>query len=158
MSADDRWNFWSDEYGLQDMLYFTMVKSRRDPDTDPLVIWLQGGPGCSSMLGLYTENGPKNFKYRPNHASQPFEFEHNDWSWSNEANVMYVDQPLGTGFSFLNSLGSLRWSEHQISNDFYHFLHNFMVKYPEFKGREIYLTGESYAGHYIPNIARNLQL
>jgi len=52
----------------------------------------------------------------------------------------------------------LRWTEDSISEDFYNFLHNFMVKYPEFKGREIYITGESYAGHYIPNIARKLQL
>lgn len=60
--------------------------------------------------------------------------------------------------SFINGLGQLRWSEDALSGDFYNFLHNFMVKYPEFQGRDIYITGESYAGHYIPNIARKLQL
>ena len=147
-----------DEFNLEEMLYFVLVKSRSEPDTDPLVIWLQGGPGCSSMLGLYTENGPYWYKYREGHAEQPFTLEKNEHSWNNVANVMYVDQPLGTGFSFINEFGSLRWSEDAIAEDFYNFLHNFMVKYPEFQGREIYLTGESYAGHYIPNIARRLQL
>ena len=71
---------------------------------------------------------------------------------------MFIDQPLGTGFSFITEFQSLRWSEADIADDFYMFLHNFMQKYPEYKGREIYITGESYAGHYIPNIARTLQL
>lgn len=84
--------------------------------------------------------------------------EENPWSWNNEANVMYVDQPLGTGFSFGNGLRSIRWTQDALSNDFYYFLHNFVMKYPKFQGREIYITGESFAGHYIPNIARKLQL
>jgi len=47
----------------QERLYFAMAESRNDPDTDPIIVWLQGGPGCSSMLGMFTENGPYNFKY-----------------------------------------------------------------------------------------------
>ena len=82
-----------------------MAESRSDPDNDPLVIWLQGGPGCSSMLGIYTENGPFNFKYHSEHPKQPFELEKNEYSWNNHANVMYIDQPLGTGFSFIESFG-----------------------------------------------------
>ena len=110
------------------------------------------------MLGLYTENGPFNFKYNAEKIKDPFELEHNAFSWNNEANVMYVDQPLGTGFSFIEEFADLRWSEDRIADDFYMFLHNFMQQNPEFKGREVYITGESYAGHYIPNIARRLQL
>lgn len=147
-----------DDYEGSDKLYFIMAESRSDPANDPLIIWLQGGPGCSSMLGLYTENGPFNFKYNKSNIKDPFELEYNEFSWNNHANVMYVDQPIGTGFSFVDKLNQLRWSEDALSNDFYDFLHNFMVKYPEFQGRDIYITGESYAGHYIPNIARKLQL
>ena len=72
-------------------LYFLMAESRGDPDTDPLVIWLNGGPGCSSMLGLFTENGPYNFKFDAEHVKDPFVLEKNDFSWNSEANVMYVD-------------------------------------------------------------------
>ena len=75
----------------QDKLYFLMAESRSDPATDPLIIWLQGGPGCSSMLGLYTENGPFNFKFNKSNIKDPFELEYNEYSWNNKANVMYVD-------------------------------------------------------------------
>jgi len=57
------------------------------------------------MLGLYTENGPFNFKYNKENIMDPFEFEYNEFSWNNNANVMYVDQPLGTGFSFVEGFG-----------------------------------------------------
>jgi carboxypeptidase C (cathepsin A) len=66
-----------------------------------------------------------------------------------------LDQPIGVGFS--NNDGDVfrrRWSEKQLSKDFFNFLTNFMIAHPEFKGRKIFITGESYAGHYIPNIAK----
>ena len=78
------------------------------------------------MLGLYTENGPFNFKFDKDNIKQPFELENNEFSWNNNANVMYVDQPLGTGMSFAEGFGNLRWTMDSLSNDFYLFLHNFM--------------------------------
>ena len=110
------------------------------------------------MLGLYTENGPYNFKFDKDHVKDPFELVKNKFSWNNAANVMYVDQPIGTGFSFTDSWSAFRMTEDQVAEDFYIFIHNFLLKYPKFQGREIFLTGESYAGHYIPVIARTLQL
>jgi carboxypeptidase C (cathepsin A) len=87
-----------------------LAESRSSPETDPLVIWFNGGPGCSSMLGLYTENGPYNWKYN---SSAPIEerahFSYNNHSWNNEANVMFIDQPIGTGFSSTNSFKDLRY-------------------------------------------------
>ena len=68
-----------------------MAESRSDPANDPLVIWLNGGPGCSSMLGFYTENGPRNYKYLKDRVKQPFTLEENPYSWNTAANVMYVD-------------------------------------------------------------------
>jgi cathepsin A (carboxypeptidase C) len=147
-----------EEYTDNLKLYFLMAESRSNPDKDPLIIWLQGGPGCSSMLGLYTENGPYNFRFDKDHIKDPFELVKNNFSWNNAANVMYIDQPIGTGFSFTDSWTAFRMTEDQVAEDFYIFLHNFLHKYPKFQGREIFLTGESYAGHYIPVIARTLQL
>lgn len=137
-------------------LYFLLAESRGDKDIDPLIIWFQGGPGCSSMIGMYTEMGPYNFKYNTGNIKNRGIFTENKFAWNNNAHVMFVDQPLGTGFSFANSIWDYRMTEDQVAVDFYHFLINFYNKYPEFRNRELYLAGESYAGKYIPAIANYL--
>ena len=53
-------------------LYFALAESRNDPETDPLIVWLQGGPGCSSMLAMFTENGPYNFRYNAGSVNDRF--------------------------------------------------------------------------------------
>ena len=105
------------------------------------------------MLGMFTENGPYNFKYNPDSVSDRFIFDKNEFSWNNNANVLYLDQPLGTGFSTADSIFKYRWSEFDVAYDFYMFINHFMIKYPEYKHRELFITGESFAGHYIPAIA-----
>ena len=112
-----------------------LAESRGDPDTDPLVIWLNGGPGCSSLLGAFTENGPYNWRYNPDADNQNDRalFVCNKNSWNNHANVMFVDQPIGTGFSAYPpnmSFKDFRWKESMVAEDFYHFLSNFYLKYP----------------------------
>lgn len=106
--------------------------SRNDPDKDPLVIWLQGGPGCASELGMFTENGPYNLKF--DRLKNPsYEIHYNSYSWNNISNVMYLDQPLGTGYSHIKGSFSYRMTESEICNDFYRFLIGFLRKYPQFK-------------------------
>jgi hypothetical protein len=72
-------------------VYFLLAESRSHPKTAPLVIWFQGGPGCSSMLGLWTENGPYNYVYNSSSTSARAMFEYNKHSWNNEAHVLYID-------------------------------------------------------------------
>ena len=129
-----------------------MAESRNDPDVDPIIVWLQGGPGCSSMLGMFTENGPYNYRYNASSVENRFTFEYNEYSWNNNANVLYLDQPIGTGFSKIESWWNYKWDEYSVAYDFYVFMNHFYYKYPEFKHRELYITGESFAGHYIPAI------
>jgi carboxypeptidase C (cathepsin A) len=111
------------------------------------------------MLGAFTENGPYWFRFNSTARNEEKAyFEYNKFSWNNNAHVLFVDQPLGTGFSFIEKASELRTNTHDISVDFYNFLQNFYIKYPQFKNRELYLTGESFAGHYIPAIANYLHL
>lgn len=107
------------------------------------------------MLAMFTENGPYNWSYDRSRRSHG-EMNYNPYSWNNKANVIYLDQPLGTGFSSPKSVFHHRWTEKAIAEDFRAFLIGFIEKYPEFINRDIYLMGESYAGHYIPSIANYL--
>ncbi|EEQ99933.1 conserved hypothetical protein, partial [Perkinsus marinus ATCC 50983] len=128
-------------------LFFWFFESRSDPAQDPLVLWLQGGPGCSSMSGLFTENGPCRVNEYGNDTKT------NPYSWNTRANLLYVDQPAGTGFSvgpFVNN-GSF-----EAADDLYMALQEFFAEYTQYGGKDFYITGESYAGHYIPAIAHKI--
>ncbi|KND02680.1 uncharacterized protein SPPG_01765 [Spizellomyces punctatus DAOM BR117] len=105
-------------------LFFWLVQARNNLPKDKLVIWLNGGPGCSSMDGMFLENGP--FRVTPEGKVVV-----NPYSWSHNANILYVDQPAGTGLAYTN--GTYATSQAQI-----------------------YITGESYAGMYIPYIASEI--
>jgi cathepsin A (carboxypeptidase C) len=124
-------------------LFYWLFRSRQNKTNDPLVFWLTGGPGCASEIAVFEENGPYKIK-------NDLTLVRNKLSWNEISNMVYVDQPVGTGFS---SASTFVHDENQIAVDFYVFLMGFLKKYPEFEQRPIYITGESYAGHYIPAIA-----
>ncbi|CAI2370805.1 unnamed protein product [Moneuplotes crassus] len=126
-----------------DELFYWLIRSRGDKNKDPLVIWLNGGPGSASELGLFYENGPWKI-------NDDLTLRRNDHSWNELANVLYLDQPIDVGFSKTDDYDHIPINEDEIADDFYTFMTLFMEKFPEYKGRDFYITGESYAGHYIP--------
>ncbi|KAJ4834644.1 Serine carboxypeptidase-like 49 [Turnera subulata] len=126
------------------MFYFFFES--RGSKKDPVVIWLTGGPGCSSELALFYENGPFNIA---NNLSLVW----NEYGWDKVSNLLYVDQPIGTGFSYSSDRRDIRHDENGVSNDLYDFLQAFFTEHPELAQNEFYITGESYAGHYIPAFA-----
>lgn len=75
----------------EDDMFYWLFPSRKNPDSDPLLIWLTGGPGCSSELAVFKENGPMRLE-----KGIPVK---NDISWNNEANLLFLDNPIGTGYS-----------------------------------------------------------
>lgn len=128
-------------------LYFWFFPSTNPAASDEITVWLNGGPGCSSLDGLLQENGP--FLWQSGtYAPQP-----NPFSFVNLTNVVYIDQPIGTGFSPAAKGAPAKInSEVDVSRDFAGFWKNFMTTF-NMTGRSVYLTGESYAGQYIPYIA-----
>ncbi|KAK7354781.1 hypothetical protein VNO80_20267 [Phaseolus coccineus] len=126
------------------MFYF-FFESRNSKD-DPVVIWLTGGPGCGSELALFYENGPF-------HIANNLSLLWNDYGWDQASNILFVDQPTGTGFSYTSDDSDIRHDETGVSNDLYDFLQEFFKAHPEFVKNDFYITGESYAGHYVPAIA-----
>ncbi|CAK9182814.1 unnamed protein product [Ilex paraguariensis] len=126
------------------MFYFFFES--RSSKTDPVVIWLTGGPGCSSELAVFYENGPF-------HIAQNMSLQWNDFGWDQVSNLIYVDQPTGTGFSYSSNDEDIRHTEEGVSNDLYDFLQEFFKEHPQYAKNDFYITGESYAGHYIPAFA-----
>ncbi|XP_052200207.1 serine carboxypeptidase-like isoform X1 [Diospyros lotus] len=126
------------------MFYFFFES--RNSKKDPVVIWLTGGPGCSSELAMFYENGP--FTIAKN-----LSLVWNEYGWDKVSNLLYVDQPTGTGFSYSSDRRDIRHDEKGVSNDLYDFLQAFFAEHPEFAKNDFYITGESYAGHYIPAFA-----
>ncbi|CAH8357623.1 unnamed protein product, partial [Eruca vesicaria subsp. sativa] len=85
--------------GEEDQMFYYFIKSERNPEEDPLLVWLTGGPGCSSFSGLVYENGPLAFKVGAYNGSIPT-LVSTTYSWTKVANIIYLDQPVGTGFSY----------------------------------------------------------
>lgn len=129
-------------------MFYWLTPARENEDNKPLVAWLTGGPGCSSEMAALSENGPW--------WIQDDGVVKNKFAWTEAANVIYIDQPLGTGFSIAKDPRNFVIDEKKIAEHMKQFFTRFLIKYPEFVGRAFFLTGESYAGHYIPSIAHHL--
>lgn len=113
----------------------------------PLVIWLNGGPGASSSLGLFLENGP--FRFMNTEVGNVVV---NPYTWNRKTHLLYWDQPLGTGYSYSeNDLYANNWRE--VGVHFYKALQDFYNSHPIYRECPLYITGESYAGKYVPYIA-----
>ncbi|GMI33752.1 hypothetical protein TeGR_g2201 [Tetraparma gracilis] len=121
------------------------------PADTPLLIWLNGGPACSSMDGLWLENGPFRLS-----GAEPPSIAVNEHSWHRApAYALYVDQPVGTGLSFTTHAKYPR-SDAEVNEDFYGFLLNFL-KIHSLEAAPVFFAGESHAGHYIPSMIADIR-
>ncbi|XP_031270975.1 serine carboxypeptidase-like 40 isoform X2 [Pistacia vera] len=135
-------------------LFYYFVESPQNSSTKPLVLWLNGGPGCSSFgYGAMTELGP----FRVNSDGKTL-FQ-NDYAWHNVANVIFLESPAGVGFSYSNTSSDYDHSgDNTTAVDAYTFLVNWLERFPQYKTRDFFITGESYAGHYVPQLANTILL
>ncbi len=158
-------------------IHYYFIESERDPAADPVVWWSNGGPGCSGLLGLFTEQGP----YKPNGEGV---LEENPSRWNQLANMLFVEQPVGVGFSYstdpeadydLVSKGfsiqecvrqitnrqpllihiypTTRQGDRQAMKDNYLFILGFFAKFPQYLPNDFVISSESWGGHYIPMLA-----
>ncbi|XP_006354958.1 putative serine carboxypeptidase-like 23 [Solanum tuberosum] len=130
-------------------LFYYFVESPSDSASKPLVLWLNGGPGCSSLGGgAFGELGP----FRVNKDGT---LQRNQFSWISEANIIFLESPAGVGFSYTNTSSDFNFSgDRTTARDSYTFLVNWLERFPEYKANDFYLIGESYAGHYVPQLAQ----
>ncbi|KAF8991371.1 Alpha/Beta hydrolase protein [Cyathus striatus] len=126
-------------------LFFYFFESRSNPDTDDVIFWTNGGPGCSSSLGLFMELGP----CRVINNTEPI---YHPESWNTNANVFFIDQPVGVGFSYAEYGETVSTTE-EAAQDIAAFVAIFFEHFSQFKGRAFHMAGESYAGRYLPLFA-----
>jgi len=126
-------------------IFYWLKESPESASTKPLVIWLNGGPGSSSLTGLFLENGPEMF------MNGEFKLTSNPNAWNKLANVLYIEQPPGTGYSKADTNNPVM-NQTEASQDL---LKGILAFYgtddgKAYKGKPLYITGESFAGTYIP--------
>ena len=132
-------------------LHYWFVESTNAPATDPVVVWMNGGPGCSSMEGFFFELGPLHFDGNRTSAGLPT-LADNPFAWTAMASVIFVENPAGVGFSFYTN-HTTATDDGVVSQNGYGFLKSWYRGFPEYSKNPLFLTGESYAGIYIPTLA-----
>ena len=136
-----------DAAATKKMFYWHVESLSPTQGTDPLVIWTNGGPGCSGLVGFMTEQGP----FRPTADGN---LTLNPHSWNHLANMVFIEQPVGVGFSVAPE-GEL-YGDGEAATDNHQFLVNFLKRYPDYAERPLYITSESYGGHYMPTLAAEI--
>lgn len=117
----------------------------------PIIVWLQGGPGGSSLIGNFFESGP--YRIVRNGTSKQFMEQVTQYSWNDYYNLLYIDNPRGTGYSIASG-GDYDTNEDQIAQDMINALNNFyqLSAFTQYQKTPLYIMGESFAGHYVPSI------
>ncbi|XP_011880871.1 PREDICTED: venom serine carboxypeptidase [Vollenhovia emeryi] len=131
-------------------LFFWFFPAMHNPKTAPVVLWLQGGPGATSMFGLFMENGP--FIVTANKTLTTRKY-----SWNIAHNLIYIDNPVGTGYSFTGDDKGYVRNETQVGRDIHSALVQFFLLFPELRNNDFFVTGESYAGKYVPAVSYTIK-
>ncbi|XP_031667943.1 putative serine carboxypeptidase CPVL [Oncorhynchus kisutch] len=126
-------------------LYFWFFPAQEWPETAPVLLWLQGGPGGTSMFGLFVEHGPY-------FVLKNLTVGYRDYPWTSRYSVLYIDNPVGTGFSFTDDDRGFAQNQDDVGRDLYSALTQFFQIFSEYQSNDFYATGESYAGKYVPAI------
>ncbi|OQU86812.1 hypothetical protein SORBI_3003G154400 [Sorghum bicolor] len=130
-------------------LFYWFFEAETSPADKPLLLWLNGGPGCSSVgYGAASELVP----LLVNGNGTGLEF--NKFAWTREANLLFLESPVGVGFSYSNTTSDQdNIDDGFVAKDSYTFLVNWFRRFPQYKSHDFYIAGESYAGHYVPQLA-----
>jgi len=128
-------------------IFYWFVESENDPSSDPVVMWTNGGPGCSGLDGLLTEMGP----FKPVADGS---LVMNKYRWNQVANMIFIEQPAGVGFSWTKE--TLDYGDSLAASDNADFVENWLAAFSNFQNNDFYIASESYGGHYMPTLTKEL--
>lgn len=126
-------------------LFYYYTEATSNPSKAPTLFWMNGGPGCSSLMGMFSELGP--FV-----VDEKMQVSLNPYAWNKVANVIYMEQPAGVGFSY----PALPTNDTIAASDAYDGIQALFDLHPEIQPRDFYIAGESYGGHYVPNLVNTI--
>ncbi|XP_009795830.1 serine carboxypeptidase-like 18 [Nicotiana sylvestris] len=136
-------------------LYYYFVESERDPENDPLMLWLTGGPGCSGLSSFVYEIGPLMFDYANSSGDFP-KLELNSNSWTKVANIIFIDQPAGSGYSYAKTSEAYNCNDTLAVTLTYEFLRKWLMDHPKYLKNPQYVGGDSYSGIFVALLTRRI--
>ncbi|KAJ1696366.1 hypothetical protein LUZ63_004878 [Rhynchospora breviuscula] len=144
-----------EEKGVE--LFYYFIESERNPEEDPLLLWLTGGPGCTGFSALVFELGPLSFDLQKYEGGLPPLY-YRSTSWTQVSNVIFIDSPVGTGFSYSHTLEGYQTSDTETVRRLLKFLQKWLDEHPKFKTNSLYISGDSYCGKIIPALAQEIAI
>ncbi|KAL1497424.1 hypothetical protein ABEB36_008400 [Hypothenemus hampei] len=147
LNIDSYSGYFTVDKGNGSNLFFWFFPSTNNYEKDPVLLWLEGGPGTASVYTIFGQSGP--------FVVENGEIELREYSWNKNFSVLYIDQPVGTGFSF-STKGQFLSDQTQIGEHLYSALTQFFTVFSELQQNEFYISGESYAGKFVPAIAHTI--
>ncbi|TVU25625.1 hypothetical protein EJB05_28128, partial [Eragrostis curvula] len=136
-------------------LFYYFIQSEADPHSDPVLLWLTGGVRCSVFSSLALEIGPVRFIREPYNGSLP-RLRYNPYSWTKAANILFVDSPVGAGYSFSRDPKGYDVGDVSSSLHLKTFLTKWFSDHPDFLTNPFYIGGDSYAGKIVPYLVQKL--
>ncbi|CAI0464502.1 unnamed protein product [Linum tenue] len=136
-------------------LFYYFVKSEGNPVDDPVVLWLTSGLGCSALSGLVYKIGSMNFEIVEYNGSLPSLVLNPD-SGTQVASIIFVDMPVGTGFSYATTTEASQSSDFLQIQQAYVFLRKWLIDHPEFITNPVYVDGDSFSGLTVPGVVANI--
>ncbi|KAL0340051.1 UNVERIFIED_CONTAM: Serine carboxypeptidase-like 18 [Sesamum radiatum] len=136
-------------------LFYYFLESESNPKEDPFILWFTGGPGCTGLSTILVEMGTFVLDYA-NCKGGPVALKLNEYAWTKAANILFIDQPVGTGFSYAKTLRSSLANDTLSAKLSYDFLKKWLIDHPKYLENPLYIFGESYAGIIVPLVVNEV--
>ncbi|WCJ18020.1 serine carboxypeptidase-like 7 [Euphorbia peplus] len=135
--------------------FYYFVESENNPALDPILLYFNGGPGCTALNGLFYQVGPLKFDLDSYTGGLPSLLYVED-SWSKTVNILFLDTPVGTGFSYAMTQEAWNSTDTQSAQQISQFLRNWLTNHTEYQTNPIYVGSDSYSGIINPIVAQDI--
>ncbi|CAG7697361.1 unnamed protein product [Allacma fusca] len=130
-------------------LFFWFFPAQENPEKAPIILWINDIPGFTSLKGVFLETGPFS-------VDDDNKLVERNSTWTRSHSMLYIDAPVGTGFSYADSEDAYANSNDDDANEIYEALTQFFTLFKEFQPNDFYMAGEVWAGTAMPYIGKKI--